>query len=61
MFAIQHLSCSQLFYHLQREGSFPEPRAVFYTAEIALALGYLHSLGIVYRYQFHSKSVLHPS
>lgn len=43
--------CSQLFYHLQREGSFPEPRAGFYAAEMALALGYLHSLAIVYRYQ----------
>lgn len=39
----------QLFYHLQREGSFPEPRAAFYAAEIAAALGYLHSLSIVYR------------
>lgn len=42
--------CPQLFYHLQREGSFPEPRATFYAAEIAMALGYLHSLDIVYRY-----------
>lgn len=54
---IRLLSCSQLFYHLQRDGSFPEPRAVFYAAEMALALGYLHSLGIVYRYRFHLKSV----
>ncbi|XP_031155071.1 serine/threonine-protein kinase Sgk2b isoform X2 [Sander lucioperca] len=38
-----------LFYHLQREGSFPEPRAAFYAAEMAMALGYLHSLDIVYR------------
>lgn len=40
----------QLFYHLQREGSFSEPRAAFYAAEMAMALGYLHSLDIVYRY-----------
>lgn len=39
----------QLFYHLQRDGSFPESRAAFYAAEMALALGYLHSLDIVYR------------
>ncbi|KAI9540460.1 Serine/threonine-protein kinase Sgk1 [Dissostichus eleginoides] len=38
-----------LFYHLQREGSFPESRAAFYTAEMTMALGYLHSLDIVYR------------
>lgn len=39
----------QLFYHLQRERCFLEPRARFYAAEIASALGYLHSLNIVYR------------
>ncbi|PWA14843.1 hypothetical protein CCH79_00020318 [Gambusia affinis] len=38
-----------LFYHLQRERVFLEPRARFYAAEIASALGYLHSLHIVYR------------
>lgn len=52
VFVIQHVLSSQLFYHLQRERSFPEPRAAFYAAEMALALGYLHSLGIVYRYKF---------
>lgn len=42
--------CSpQLFYHLQRERVFLEPRARFYVAEMASALGYLHSLHIVYR------------
>lgn len=40
----------QLFFHLQRERSFPEQRARFYAAEIASALGYLHSIKIVYRY-----------
>ncbi|XP_019354200.1 serine/threonine-protein kinase Sgk3 isoform X2 [Alligator mississippiensis] len=39
----------QLFFHLQRERSFPEHRARFYAAEIASALGYLHSINIVYR------------
>jgi len=38
-----------LFYHLQRERCFLEPRARFYAAEIASSLGYLHSLNIVYR------------
>lgn len=42
-------SLLQLFYHLQRERCFLEPRARFYAAEIASALGYLHSLNIVYR------------
>lgn len=34
---------------MQRERCFLEPRARFYAAEIASALGYLHSLNIVYR------------
>ncbi|MEQ2158120.1 Serine/threonine-protein kinase Sgk1-A [Goodea atripinnis] len=51
MFALQcsHVCPLQLFYHLQRERIFLEPRARFYAAEIASALGYLHSLHIVYR------------
>jgi serine/threonine protein kinase len=44
-----HLSSLQLFHHLQRERYFSEPRARFYSAEIACALGYLHSMGIIYR------------
>lgn len=43
-------SLLQLFFHLQRERSFPEHRARFYAAEIASALGYLHSIKIVYRW-----------
>ncbi|XP_072514991.1 serine/threonine-protein kinase Sgk2b [Salminus brasiliensis] len=39
----------ELFYHLQRARAFMEPRARFYAAEMASALGYLHSLHIVYR------------
>ena len=39
----------ELFYHLRRAKSFTEDRTCFYAAEIALALEYLHSLGIIYR------------
>jgi len=49
MFFLVCSSFLQLFYHLQRERCFLEPRARFYAAEIASALGYLHSLNIVYR------------
>lgn len=52
VFHVYHVYLSpllQLFYHLQRERIFLEPRARFYAAEIASALGYLHSLHIVYR------------
>jgi len=48
-FVLDYLNGGELFYHLQREGSFHEPRAKFYAAEMASALGYLHSLNIVYR------------
>ncbi|KAM9723845.1 serine/threonine-protein kinase Sgk2b [Menidia menidia] len=48
-FVLDYVNGGELFYHLQREGSFPEPRACFYAAEMAAALGYLHSLNIVYR------------
>ncbi|PAV80079.1 hypothetical protein WR25_25899 isoform B [Diploscapter pachys] len=39
----------ELFTHLQKSGTFSEERTRFYGAEIVLALGYLHSLAIVYR------------
>lgn len=39
----------ELFYHLSNEGRFKEDRCKFYTAEIILALEYLHLEGIVYR------------
>uniref|UniRef100_A0A673AT09 Serine/threonine-protein kinase sgk-1 n=1 Tax=Sphaeramia orbicularis TaxID=375764 RepID=A0A673AT09_9TELE len=48
-FVLDYVNGGELFYHLQREGSFPEPRSSFYAGEMAMALGYLHSLNIVYR------------
>ncbi|XP_026857000.2 serine/threonine-protein kinase Sgk2b isoform X2 [Electrophorus electricus] len=47
--ALDYAGGGELFYHLQRERVFMEPRARFYAAEMASALGYLHSLHIVYR------------
>ncbi|XP_037541763.1 serine/threonine-protein kinase Sgk1 isoform X1 [Nematolebias whitei] len=48
-FVLDYINGGELFYHLQRERCFLEPRARFYAAEIASSLGYLHSLNIVYR------------
>uniref|UniRef100_A0AAQ5Z4G8 Serine/threonine-protein kinase Sgk1 n=1 Tax=Amphiprion ocellaris TaxID=80972 RepID=A0AAQ5Z4G8_AMPOC len=48
-FVLDFINGGELFFHLQRERTFPEPRAKFYIAEMASALGYLHSLNIVYR------------
>eukprot|EP01061_Rhynchopus_euleeides_P013849 TRINITY_DN2404_c0_g1_i1.p1 TRINITY_DN2404_c0_g1~~TRINITY_DN2404_c0_g1_i1.p1 ORF type:complete len:642 (+),score=225.57 TRINITY_DN2404_c0_g1_i1:137-1927(+) len=46
---LDFLSGGELFYHLSQVGTFPESRAKFYTAQIGLALGHLHSLNIIYR------------
>uniref|UniRef100_A0A665UE23 Serum/glucocorticoid regulated kinase 2a n=1 Tax=Echeneis naucrates TaxID=173247 RepID=A0A665UE23_ECHNA len=48
-FVLDYVNGGELFFHLQRERCFTEPRARFYTAEVANAIGYLHSLNIVYR------------
>ncbi|XP_061913544.1 serine/threonine-protein kinase Sgk2 isoform X2 [Entelurus aequoreus] len=48
-FVLDYVNGGELFFHLQRERCFTEPRARFYTAEVASAIGYLHSLNIVYR------------
>lgn len=39
----------ELFHHLDVEGAFDEPTAMFYAANVLLALEFLHSKGIVYR------------
>ena len=39
----------ELFRRLREEGSFSESRVKLYAAEMALGIGHLHSLGIVYR------------
>eukprot|EP00727_Mastigamoeba_balamuthi_P007367 m51a1_g3250 putative protein kinase 2 (416) ;mRNA; f:150136-152186 len=46
---LDYVNGGELFYHLKKEGRFPEPRVKFYAAEITLALAHLHELDIVYR------------
>jgi len=48
-FVLDYVNGGELFFHLQRERTFPEARAKFYAAEIASAVGYMHSLNIIYR------------
>ncbi|XP_030623258.1 serine/threonine-protein kinase Sgk3 [Chanos chanos] len=48
-FVLDFVNGGELFFHLQKERTFPEPRAKFYIAEMASALGYLHAQNIVYR------------
>ncbi|KAL7065328.1 hypothetical protein AAHC03_04685 [Spirometra sp. Aus1] len=47
--ALEFLAGGELFTQLEREGVFMEDQASFYLAEIILAIGHLHSMGIVYR------------
>lgn len=46
---LDFLCGGELFFHLQRNKRFSEQRARFYTAEIGLALEYIHSMNIIYR------------
>ncbi|CAH8617745.1 unnamed protein product [Heterobilharzia americana] len=48
-FVLDYINGGELFYHIQRERMFTEPRVRFYAAQIASALGYLHSENIIYR------------
>jgi serine/threonine protein kinase len=48
-FVLDYCSGGELFFHLQKHGRFPPKLALFYTAELALALGELHQHGVVYR------------
>mmetsp|Transcript_5536 Transcript_5536/g.11380 ORF Transcript_5536/g.11380 Transcript_5536/m.11380 type:complete len:583 (+) Transcript_5536:118-1866(+) len=46
---MDYLTGGELFFHLKNDRRFRESRARFYTAEIALGLGHLHSKNIIYR------------
>ncbi|OMH86314.1 Ribosomal protein S6 kinase beta-1 [Zancudomyces culisetae] len=46
---IDYISGGELFFHMAKERIFTEAQAVFYIAELTLALGHLHKLGIIYR------------
>ena len=46
---LDYVNGGELFFHLQNSVRFSEVRARLYGAEILLALGHLHSLGIIYR------------
>ena len=48
-FIMPFLSGGELFQHLRKFRTFDEDKVRFYGAQIALALEYLHSKGIVYR------------
>jgi serine/threonine protein kinase len=48
-FVLDFCSGGELFFHLSKAGAFQESVTCFYTAELVLALDYLHSRGVVHR------------
>lgn len=48
-FVIEFVRGGDLMFHMQRQRRLPEEHARFYSAEICLALNFLHTRGIIYR------------
>jgi serine/threonine protein kinase len=48
-FVLDYCSGGELFFHLGKAGEFRESVAMYYTAELVLALSHLHSKGVIYR------------
>ncbi|CAE7663497.1 PRKX [Symbiodinium pilosum] len=46
---LEYVNGGELFSYLRREGRLPNDHVRFYSGEIVLAFGYLHSLHVVYR------------
>jgi len=48
-FVIEYVNGGDLMFHMQKQRRLPEEHARFYSAEIILALHFLHDKGIIYR------------
>lgn len=59
---MEFVNGGDLMFQIQRSRKFDENRARFYSAEVTLALMFLHKHGIVYRFaQYPRISLLRPS
>ena len=57
-FVIEFVRGGDLMFHMQRQRRLPEEHARFYSAEICLALNFLHTRGI-YHTMYHSTVATH--
>jgi serum/glucocorticoid-regulated kinase 2 len=48
-FVMRFVRGGELFMHLRNSTRFPEERAKFYSAQVAMAIGHLHNKSIIYR------------
>jgi len=60
-FVLDYFRGGELFFHLKKQKRFTEPQSMLFVAEVALALGHLHSLDIVYRDLKPENILLHQS
>jgi len=60
-FVLDYYKGGELFFHLKKRRKFTEAEALIFVAEVALALGHLHSLDIIYRDLKPENILLHES